>query len=110
LKVDEAAFWRLIALLDWNACSEDEVVEPLALALARRPAEEVRQFAALLDEKLAAIAGSAWAARVPDPERFLAARAWAVAQGPEGYARVLADPAELPTDLTLESLLSVTRR
>lgn len=117
--MDDAAFWDLIARLDWSHEGDDDrVVEPVVAGLAALPEPEIAGFEHVLTRKLHALDGRAWARESGDlvwwgePDRlsvdaFLYARCCVVANGRAFFGAVLADPALMPKDTEFEALLSV---
>lgn len=116
--LSEAAFWEIIALLDWSKAGNDEaVVEPAKAMLASGAVRHIFEFADLLSEKLYALDGLKYALQIgedawsPDQyfsvDNFLYARCCVVANGKEAYEEVLNDPAQMPKDLAFEELLYI---
>lgn len=112
--MSEAAFWSLIALLDWSDEEDnDQVIEQLVAALAEMPVVKIYQFHDILSEKLWSLDTQAYAnammredqdAYFSDDE-FLYARCAVVANGQAYFQKVLNEPAQFPIDLTFEDLL-----
>ncbi len=117
--MDEQTFWDLIAKLDWDEVGDDDAVcEPVIRALAALPEDEIFAFEDHLAEKLYALDTRAHAAAMgefgwksdDEPfslDGFVYARCCVVANGPEAYAEVLADPQAMPKDMEFEALLNV---
>ena len=115
--MSETHFWELIALLDWNQEEDERIVEPLVAALAAGPMREIYEFQDGLAARLHALDGRIYAEQIgedayqPDAyfsvDIFLYARCCVVANGRNAYERVLQNPAEMPKDLTFETLLNV---
>lgn len=113
----DEAFWKLIALLDWDQTGNDaKVVAPLVLELEQKPLALIYRFLDLLSEKLWHLDTRHHAqVFLDDPEEegylssddFLYARCAVVANGKEYYEKVLHQPSEMPTHLTFEPLLYV---
>lgn len=116
--LSEAYFWEIISLLDWSKADDDAaIVEPAKARLAAGPVRHIFEFADLLSEKLFALDGRKYAmyigedAWVPDRyfsvDNFLYARCCVVANGKDMYEKVIADPTQMPKDLTFEELLYI---
>ncbi len=118
--MDDATFWGLIGRLDWTKEGDDDrVVAPLVKALSDLPDRDIAGFQDHLARRLHALDGRAWARESgasiwhgdPDDvsvDAFLYARLAVVAMGQAFYESVVADPAFMPTDTELESLLYVS--
>jgi hypothetical protein len=113
------AFWRLIALLDWEKSGDDDaVVAPVVKALAAGSVAAIKAFAEtlahmlfLLDTQQHAeqIGQAAWKGE-GEPfsvDAFLYARCAAVANGRAFFQRVLESPSSMPKDIEFEALLYV---
>lgn len=116
--VNDATFWSLIELLDWDYEGDDDrVVEPLVAALAELSAEDVHAFQEVLAAKLYALDGRAWTppegmeiAGEPDEfdiDPFLETRCVAIANGRDFYERVLREPSRMPHDREFGALFDV---
>lgn len=111
--LSETDFWDVIAQLNWDAATSEEVMEPAITALAQHPLGHIYQFEDLMAEKLFLLDTSAHAdAAYPEPQRisedgFLYVRAAALAGGRDHYNAILNDPALLPADEDFEPLLSL---
>ena len=122
LTMDELTFWGLIQQLNWTRTGKDErVVEPVVVALAAMPVEEIHAFQGMLAQKLYALDGRRWAREAgpgiwwgePDSvsvDSFLYARCVVVANGRGFYELVLANPEKMPKDMEFESLLYIAQR
>ena len=119
--MDEAAFWDLIAALDWNQETDELAVEPVVMRLASMPDSAMAAFQNLLAARLYALDGRAWAREsggeiwLGEPDKvseddFLYARLAVVASGQAFYESVLADPTKMPKDRQFESLMYVATR
>jgi hypothetical protein len=120
--LDDAAFWDLIAKLDWSGEGDDDkIVEPVVEALAALPDSAIAAFQNTLASKLYALDGRAWARESgsgiwwgePDKlsvDGFLYARLAVVANGRGNYESVLADPKQMPKDNEFESLMYVASK
>jgi hypothetical protein len=112
-------FWSLIDLLDWTKQGNDQlIIAPLVEALAQLPISAIYRFADILSEKLFAlddirfarqIGRNAWIDETSSfsVDDFLYARCCVVANGRKAFETVLANPAEMPKDLTFEELLRI---
>jgi len=114
--MSEEEFWSIIAQLDWRDPENNEqVIEPVVELLANMQIAKIYQFHDILSEKLWLLDTEAHADGMmqEDPDdyfsddEFLYARCCVVANGQEYFHKVLADPAQFPTDLTFEDLLYV---
>lgn len=116
--LSEAYFWEIISLLDWSKADDDAaIVEPAKARLAAGPVRHIFEFADLLSEKLYALDGRKYAMYIGEdawaPDRyfsvdnFLYARCCVVANGKDMYEKVIADPTQMPKDLTFEELLYI---
>lgn len=112
----EAAFWNIIALLDWEKSGDDEaVLLPAIEALSQFSKESIKKFKDILSEKLYLLDGERYALHTGENaysengafsvDTFLYARACAVANGKEYFDSVLKNPQEMPKDLIFEALL-----
>jgi hypothetical protein len=119
--MDDAEFWRLIALLDWKHDGEDDAVTlPVIAALEQRTERDISEFQEILARKLYALDGRAWARSSgsvvwwAEPsslsvDGFLYSRCTVVANGKAFYDKVLADPGVMPKNVEFESLLYIAR-
>lgn len=117
--MDNAQFWRVIGLFDWDREGDDRaVLEPAIDALSRLPLEEIAAFEELLSQKLYALDTLAHARNVGEDayvdkseyfsvDTFLYARCCVVANGEALYSAVLAHPSEFPEDVEFEALLGL---
>jgi hypothetical protein len=113
------AFWKFIALLDWDKTGDDEaVVVPMVKALASSRVADIKAFAETLANRLYLLDTQRHAAQIGEGawrgegegfsvDGFLYARCAAVANGRAFFERVLAKPRTMPKDLELEALLYV---
>jgi predicted DNA-binding WGR domain protein len=120
MKMSEDVFWRIIRLFDWKKLGDDDgVIEPAIAALSQMSAGMINEFEDILAEKLHSLDTEAHAREVGEyaygtdeyfsVDLFLYMRCVVVANGPEVYASVLADPTQMPEDCDFEPLLSVAR-
>lgn len=118
MTMSEEVFWRIIRLFNWKKLGDDDaVIEPAVAALAQMNVADIERFEDILAEKLHTLDTEAHAREIGEeayrPDKyfsvdwFLYARCVVVANGPEFYATVLANPAEMPKDGEFESLLYV---
>jgi hypothetical protein len=117
--VSESSFWAVIQSLDWGKEGDDDaVIGPAIEVLARMSPDDIKSFEEELAKKLFALDGEKYAREIgedsykgPDDhfsvDEFLYARCVAVANGPEFYKSVLADPKEMPKDMEFEALLRI---
>lgn len=114
--MNEAEFWKLIALVDRKALDAgDEPASVVALtdALAQLPVAEIESFHDHLAQALYGLDGESYAEHAGDAggsdDSFLYARCYVVAHGKDHYAHVRAAPKKMPKsiDQWCESLLYV---
>ena len=118
----EADFWKVIGMLDWSHEEEDDdaVLAPAVDYLSALEPAAILLFEDILAEKLFQLDKRAYAEQIGEdayrPEsafsadNFLYARACVVANGKDFYEKVLADPTQMPKNLTFEPLLSLAGR
>ncbi|MBX2978218.1 MAG: DUF4240 domain-containing protein [Flavobacteriales bacterium] len=119
--MNESTFWDVVKLFDWDEVGDDDaVMEPACQALAAMDEESIFAFDDILSEKLHALdtrehCRACYAGEL-DPDNgddyisaddFLYARCVVVANGPDLYAEVLADPTKFPPNVEFEALLSL---
>ena len=121
-EMDEAQFWAIIDLLDWQQTTGGAVLQPAVEALSQFPYVAICRFYDLLNEKLYALDGRRFAEQLgsnawpPTEGRhfsvddFLYARCGVVANGRTFYEAVLSDPTLMPREFTFESLLYLPHR
>jgi hypothetical protein len=117
--MDNAQFWRIIGLFDWEHEGDDEaVIAPAVDALSEASLDDIAAFEELLGRKLYALDTLAHASNVGEDayvnkdehfsvDSFLYARCCVVANGPVFYDTVLNNPAEFPKDVEFEALLGL---
>ena len=120
-RVSDDAFWKIIALLDWDRPGhDDEIVKPAIDALARMTEDEIRGFDDVLAEKLFAMdtrehARHMYERQLDDgddyisADEFLYGRCVVVANGRALYQSVLANARAMPKEMEFESLLYLAR-
>jgi len=116
-KLNEADFWTIIDLLDWEAESDEAIVQPAVEQLAKMDTPAIYSFADLLSEKLYQLDQKKYALHIGEDawqqdtyfsvDNFLYARACVIANGKGYYKEVLAKPEAMHKDLTFESLLYI---
>jgi len=108
-QIDEAAFWRLVSLIDLDAGDGSAAIERLVEALAVLPNADLREFDELLAETLFRLDRKELAESAGDSgnssDGFLYARCFVIAQGRVAVEATLADPKSFPKDRWLEVLL-----
>jgi Protein of unknown function (DUF4240) len=116
--MDDARFWKIIALLEWKKSGNDDaVLEPAVQALAKLPEADIYRFADILSEKLWLLDTEAHAKPSMDKhpksylsvDDFLYIRCCVVANGKKTYEHILRNPGEMP-DLTFSKLLHLPSR
>ena len=115
--LSEADFWAIIDQLNWEAESDEAIVQPAVEELAKMPPTAIYSFADLLSEKLYQLDQKIYALHIGEDawqpntyfsvDNFLYARACVIANGKDYYKEVLANPKAMPKDLTFESLLYI---
>ena len=114
-----AEFWAIIARLDWKKQTDAAVIAPAVSALAKRSVPEIESFHRRLCELLFQLDAEKYARELGEnsfggnafsPDHFLTVRAAVVANGPDYYASVSADPRQMPRDREFEALLSVAEK
>ena len=117
--MDDAQFWSLIDLLDWDKTGDDDaVVAPVVASLEKLEPDAICAFESLMSAKLHALDTVAHAREVGEyswegpagyfsNDGFVYARACALANGRESYEAALADPTQMPKDMEFEALLYV---
>lgn len=118
-RMEEADFWEIIGLLDWDHEDEDDtaVIAPAVKRLAALSIHYIYDFKNLLSEKLYALDTFQHAQNIGEDEwqegkyfsvdNFLYARCCVVANGRDFYQQVLKNPAEMPKNMTFEPLLRI---
>ncbi len=118
----ESRFWEIMAMLDWNRADHAEVLKPATQALSKCSTAEITAFHDLLHEKLYALDGHAFAARLGSNrydetgkrsfsvDDFLYSRCAVVANGQAFFEAVLQNPRKMPKEYTFESLLYLPER
>lgn len=115
-KMSEAAFWKLINLLDWSKTGDDDaVLAPLVDKLAASPLRSIYEFQDHLSEKLFALdrediaretGEDGWKkGRYFSVDGFLYARCCVVANGRAAFEKVVNGPASMPKDMDFEAIL-----
>jgi hypothetical protein len=117
----EDAFWKIIALFDWEKTGDDDaVLRPAVEALAAMSEADIFRFDDILSEKLYALdtrehARHVYAGSIDvddgdayiSPDDFLYSRCVVVANGKQFYDQVLSDPTKSPQEMEFEALLYV---
>ena len=115
--MDEAQFWAIIALFNWQTLNSAAILAPAVKALSEFSKENIQAFHDILNEKLYALDGRRYAEQLgsnkysPDNNKhfsvdsFLYSRCCVVANGKKFYETVLKNPAKMPKEYTFESLL-----
>ncbi|MCU0346035.1 MAG: DUF4240 domain-containing protein [Saprospiraceae bacterium] len=117
--MDEAAFWRIISLLDWGRKRSEGIIAPAVEALSLFSETSIAQFDQLLAEKLHALDGEKFALPLGwdnkdgqhfSVDGFLYARCCAIANGKEFYEQVLNNPSKMPKEHSFEALLYIAEK
>ena len=116
----EKDFWEAIALLDWDAGTDEAIVAPLVEHLQRLAPVQIAGFHKQMSEKLFALDREEFAREIGEyasgseegfsPDHFLDVRSAAVASGEETYRRVLSDPRSMPKNRYFEALLTAAEK
>lgn len=116
--MDDALFWEIIGLFDWEQEGNDlAVMEPAIDFLSQCSIQNIKAFQDLLSEKLYQLDGEKFARHIGEfaygnvrhfsVDQFLYARCCAVANGRPFFEHVLDHPEDMPKDLTFEALLNL---
>lgn len=116
--MDEAVFWLLLSLLNWDATGNDDaVVAPVVEELSKKSVEEIHAFRDVLAEKLYLLDTKGHAKEIGEGsfteegyfsvDQFLYARCVVVANGKDLYETVLKSPSSFPKDMEFEALLYI---
>jgi hypothetical protein len=108
-------FWQVIHALDWSKQEADAILAPAIAQLAAMPVVNIYLFADKLSEKLyqldTRLHGDAYLAHEEDDylsvDDFLYVRCAVVAEGKAYYEQVLANPTDLPNEISFEPLLNL---
>jgi Protein of unknown function (DUF4240) len=115
--MDEAQFWAIIALLNWQTLNCEAILAPAVKALSAYSKENIKVFHDILNKKLYALDGRRFAEQLGSNkysqngdnyfsvDSFLYARCCVVANGQKFYEPVLKNPNKMPKEYTFESLL-----
>ena len=103
------AFWTLIAQLDWrHKGKESKVIAPVVETLATKSVRTIKNFEERLATLLYQLDTKAHSQRASaSPDGFLYSRCACVANGPEFYDSVRANPKKMPLKTEFESLLGI---
>ncbi|WP_421947853.1 DUF4240 domain-containing protein [Phaeodactylibacter xiamenensis] len=115
--LSETDFWAIIGLFNWEAASDEAIVQPAIETLAKMPTPAIYSFADLLSEKLYLLDQKKYALHIGEDawqphtyfsvDNFLYARACVIANGKDYYDKVSAHPEAMPKDMTFESILYI---
>lgn len=117
--MNEAVFWMIISLFNWDKAGDDEaVIEAAIVELSKKSESEILQFEEILAEKLFELDTLAHAKEIGEEayvneneyfsaDWFLYSRCVVVANGKELYNEVIKNPSAFPNDLEFEALLSI---
>jgi hypothetical protein len=113
--MNDNLFWELMELLDWEAESDDKIIEPLVVELSNLPVQYIYGFQDILAEKLFDLDTKIIASHfindleILSADDFLYARCCVVANGMEAFFSVIENP-ELMPDVTFEPLLEIASK
>lgn len=115
--LEDAEGWALIDLLNWQENNtEEETTAPLIARLREFPIGHIYRFNDWLAKKLYLLDTPAHAKAYLQGEEYLSvddflyARCAVVANGEEVYETILANPEEMPSEVTFEPLLYLAYR
>ncbi len=115
--MDDAQFWAIIDLLDWQQEDHEQILAPAVEALSKFSRVDIQAFHDLLNEKLYTLDGQRFAEQLGDNrytsdenkhfsvDSFLYSRCGVVANGQNFFETVLHNPSRIPKEFTFESLL-----
>jgi hypothetical protein len=113
--MDEAQFWAIIDLFDWNKERHLEIIQPAIAALNHFSKADICIFHDQLNEKLYALDGLRFAEQLGSNQYskdapfsvddFLYARCGVVANGKHFFEEVMEQPEKIPKEFTFETLL-----
>ncbi len=107
----EDRFWALIKHVNWEAETEELMVQPLIEAISKLTDEEIYEYQDQLAIKLSALDTPEhfkWYGKGElgaSSDSFLYGRCEVVANGKEFYEDVLANPEKIPNDAWMQSVL-----
>ncbi len=115
--MDEAQFWAILELLDWDKSDRTDILQPAVEALSTCSKTDICAFYDLLNEKLYALDGRRFAEQLGSNryapgnhfsvDDFLYSRCGVVANGRAFFEEVLQHPERIPKEFTFEPLLSL---
>ncbi|MFK7933038.1 MAG: DUF4240 domain-containing protein [Saprospiraceae bacterium] len=118
--LEETQFWEIISMLDWSKEENDEIIAPAIKYLAERPVHFIYLFQDILAQKLFQLDQKKYALHIGEAawkegkyfsvDNFLYARCCVVANGKKLFEEVLANPAEMPQDITFEAVLWIAKK
>lgn len=115
----DAEFWAVIACINWDGESDEEILAPAVAALSALGSGAALAFQDTLAQKLYALDTRAHAREIGigayddtdesalSADLFLYARCCVVVNGREFYERVLQQPREMPKNMPFDALLSL---
>lgn len=119
--MDDELFWKIIALLDWEEKSNNDIVKKAIRFLQQLSIHEIKAFENRLSKKLYLLDGLKYAQNTGNNaylgkdapfsvDTFLYARCAVVAQGEKIFESVLSKPETMVKDQAFEPLLSLSSR
>ncbi|MCK6691297.1 MAG: DUF4240 domain-containing protein [Thermoanaerobaculia bacterium] len=114
----ENDFWNILQQLDWSSSENEQIIEPVVVALSKMNVANIYQFQDILSEKLWHLDTRAHANAFTDgddesflsADDFLYARCGVIANGKDFYELVLSNPLEMPRDITFAPLLRIAKK
>lgn len=112
-RFSEKDFWNIISKLNWASAIDADILALAVEDLSARQLSDIYRFMDILSEKLWQLDTRKHAAvfvtdgNYLSSDDFLYARCAVVANGQQYFQKVLQTPAEMPSEVTFEPLLSV---
>ena len=116
----EDSFWAVIEQLDWSQEEDELILAPAIEFLSQLDPSGIYRFQDILAQKLSLLDKQSYAEQIGEDafqlnqsfssDNFLYARCCAIANGKSFFEAVLADPTQMPKDLTFEPLLYLAQK